>query len=172
MPVGSPALLFACVFIMIRVTWAKMIRTFPTLGAGFHTLDGSHCRCSRLQPLYSDTYYSRCNQAWMAEPGSLRSLYSRKLHLNHTGSRLPSTDLSAEPHQPATAHKNKVPLTATYVLEGLDLDFRWRSKPTHQIAHSEHTHFGCPQHLKLRISKTGLHIPTSFPRMNLLLQSM
>lgn len=55
MPVGSPALLFACVLIMIRVTWAKMIRTFPTLGAGFHTLDGSHCRCSRASSLCIQT---------------------------------------------------------------------------------------------------------------------
>lgn len=55
MLVGNPVLLFACVFIMIRVTWAKIIHTFPTLGAGFHTPDGSHCRRSRAYSLCIQT---------------------------------------------------------------------------------------------------------------------
>lgn len=78
MLVGNPVLLFARVFIMIRVTWAKMIHTFPTLGAGFHTPDGSHCRRSRAYslciqtPIISDAIKPGL-QSWVHHAASIPS---------------------------------------------------------------------------------------------------
>lgn len=160
--VGNLSLLLAWVSFTVTMIWAKMIG---------NTCDPERQRVLTVEAMHtlsvSDTYYRSQTQSSL-DCWTRFTTQPPKLKCNHTGSRLTSTDLSTGPNQPATAHRNKVPLIATYELEGLDPDFCWRSKPTHQIAHSEHTHFGCPQCLKLRISKTGLHIPTSFPWMSLL----
>lgn len=103
------------------------------------------CSRSHAQPVQAALHSAR----WSFLPGHFNSLSASLWQLPLPTETIPLTTRAS---------------AATYVLMTLESWLRCeRSKPTHQIAYDKHIHFGCPQLLKLKISKTGLLRPTSVP---------